>query len=152
LVLLLVSVWASPAFAQYTTRYTAIANGAVTFTGNALGLDSEPNQNGQGTSGSIGTFITTNTGSRDITPLPTTAPQFPFGTTNDWRQNGSQAVLRLPAGARVLHAELIWGGTFAGDVTSVGTPLPLVVERSTYQTRLGSVWAAGTNVAGTPVP
>jgi len=92
--------------AQYVRRFTTISNGAVTFTGNTLGLDSEPDQNGQGTSGSIGTFITTNTGSRDITPLPTTAPQFPFGTTSDWRQNGSQAVLRLPAGARVLRAEL----------------------------------------------
>jgi hypothetical protein len=104
--------------AQYVQRFTTISNGAVTFTGNSLGLDGEASQNGQGTRGSIGTFVTTNTASRDITPLPTTAPQFPFGTTSDWRQNGSQAVLRLPAGARVLRAELVWGGTFAGNTAA----------------------------------
>src|SRR5262245_56454687 len=104
-----------PAEAQYVQRYTAISNGAITFTGNTLGLDGEVNQNGQGTRGAIATFVTTDTTLRDTTPLPTTAPQFPFGTTSDWRLNGSRAVLRIPAGARVLRAELVWGGTFAGN-------------------------------------
>src|SRR5262245_35230377 len=117
-VLLLLGVCAVPASAQYTTRHTAIANGAVTFTGNALGLDGETSQNGQGARGSIATFITTDTALQDVTPAPTTAPPFPFGTTSDWRLNGSQAILRLPAGARVLHAELIWGGTYAGNTAA----------------------------------
>src|SRR5262245_51643618 len=117
-VLLSALACAHPASAQYTRRFTTIDNGAITFTGNSLGLDGEINQNGQGTRGSIATFITTNTGLRDNSPLPTTAPQFPLGTTSDWRQNGSAAVLRLPSGARVLHAELVWGGTFAGDKSS----------------------------------
>jgi large repetitive protein len=106
--------WACTAEAQYTQRFLTISDGAVTFTGNSLGLDGETSQNGQGTRGAIGTFITTDTTQRDTTPPPTSAPPFPFGTTNDWRLNGSQAVLRLPAGSRVLHAELIWGGSFAG--------------------------------------
>src|SRR3954465_5134103 len=67
--------------AQYVQRFSATTNGAVTFTGNTLGLDGEVNQNGQGTRGPIGTFITTDTSLRDDTPLPTTAPLFPFGTT-----------------------------------------------------------------------
>ena len=107
--------FASAAQAQYVQRFNTITNGAITFTGNTLGLDAAADQNGQGTRGSIGTFITTNTSLRDITPAPTGAPLFPFGTTSDWRQNGSQATLRLTAGARVLRAELVWGGTFAGN-------------------------------------
>src|SRR5262245_55752819 len=71
---------AHPACAQYTRRFTTIDNGAITFTGNALGLDGEPSQNGQGTRGSIATFITTDLTQRDTTPAPTTAPPFPPGT------------------------------------------------------------------------
>src|SRR5262249_28755945 len=99
--------------AQYSQRYSATTSGAITFTGNTLGLDGAVNQNGQGTRGAIGTFITTDTTQRDDIPPPSTAPLFPFGTTSDWRLNRSQAILRLPSGARVLRAELIWGGSFA---------------------------------------
>src|SRR5262245_29454369 len=117
-VLLSALACAHPASAQYTRRFTTIDNGAITFTGNALGLDGETSQNGQGTRGSIATFITTDTTLQDLNPAPTTAPPFPPGTTSDWRQNSSEAVLRLPAGARVLHAELLWGGTPAGNVAA----------------------------------
>src|SRR5262245_45812919 len=78
----------SLAEAQYAQRFTSITNGAVTFTGNALGLDGETNQNGQGTRGAIGTFISTDTSLQDTTPSPATAPLFPPGTTSDWRLNG----------------------------------------------------------------
>src|SRR5262249_58359402 len=87
--------------------------GAITFTGNTLGLDGATDQNGQGTRGSIGTFITTDTTLRDVTPQPPAAQLFPFGTTSDWRQNRSRAILRLPTGARILRAELVWGGSFS---------------------------------------
>jgi hypothetical protein len=109
--------------AQYTTRYTAIANGAITFTGNSLGLDAASGQNGQGTRGSIGTFSTTNTALQDATPAPTGVPAFPPGTTADWRQNSSAAELRLPAGARVLRAELVWGGSWAYGGENVSASL-----------------------------
>jgi hypothetical protein len=115
LVVLAILVCAQPASAQYLTRYTTLTNGAVTFTGNSLGLDGAPGQNGQGTRGGIATFITTDTTLRDATPAPSSAPLFPFGTTSDWQQNRSTAVLRVPAGARVLRAELIWGGSFADE-------------------------------------
>src|SRR5499427_4970151 len=91
--------------AQYVQRFTATTNGAITFAGNTLGLDGAENQNGPGTVGAIHTFITTDTSLQDGT--------FPPGTTGDWTLNRSQAILRLPAGARVLRAELIWGGSFA---------------------------------------
>jgi large repetitive protein len=99
--------------AQYIQRFSATTNGAITFSGNTLGLDGEVNQHGQGTRGAVGTFITTDTSLRDDLPAPSTAPLFPFGTTSDWRLNRSQAILRLPSGARVLRAELVWGGSFA---------------------------------------
>ena len=108
--------FSSAAQAQYVQRFNTVGNGAITFTGNTLGLDAEPNENGQGERGSIGTFIAENPLSRDINPSPSFGtPFFPFRTTNDWRENGSEATLRLPAGARVLHAELVWGGTYAGN-------------------------------------
>ena len=106
---------ARSASAQATLRYSTTTNGAVTFTGNSLGLDGATDDNGQGTRGAVGTFITTDATQRDTTPPPASAPPFPFGTTNDWRLNSSSALLRLPAGAQVLRAELIWGGTFAGN-------------------------------------
>src|SRR5262245_7952963 len=93
------------AHAQYLQRFTATTSGAITFTGNTLGLDGAVDQNAPGTRGAIGTFITTDTSLQDGT--------FPPGTTSDWTLNRSQAILRLPAGARVLRAELIWGGSFA---------------------------------------
>ena len=99
--------------AQYIERFSTTTNGAITFSGNSLGLDGEVNENGQGTRGAIGTFITTDTSLRDDSPASSTAPPFPFGTTSDWRLNRSQAILRLPSGARVLRAELVWGGSFA---------------------------------------
>jgi MYXO-CTERM domain-containing protein len=56
------------------------------------------------------------------------ANPWPMGTTNDWKQNGSSAVLDLPE-AEVLYAELVWGGSFqygTEDVTaSLGSPVKL---------------------------
>ena len=97
-----------PAEAQVQPRFEAITAGAITFTGNTLGLDTQSNSDAPGTQGSIGTFITTDTGLRDNS-------NWPSGTTEDFRQNRSEADLRLPAGARVLHAELVWGGSWADD-------------------------------------
>ena len=54
-------------------------------------------QNGQGTRGSIGTFITTNTALQDVTP-PRRCPAVSSGHDRDWRQNSAAAELRLPAG------------------------------------------------------
>jgi large repetitive protein len=97
----------SSANAQYIQRYNTITSGAITFTGNTLGLDKSAttNQNAPGTSGSIGSFITTNTTLQD--------GSYPVGTTADWKLNSSAAKLVIPTGATVLYAELIWGGSYA---------------------------------------
>ena len=41
-----------------------------------------------------------------------TIREWPHGTTGDWRLNSSSAVVSLPSGSRVIHAELIWGGSY----------------------------------------
>ena len=86
-------------------RQVVTTNGAVTFVGNALGLNKDGTNDRPGTSGSLGTFITTDTSQQDN-------PEWPQGTTGDWRLNSSSAVLSLPSGSRIIHAELIWGGSY----------------------------------------
>lgn len=51
----------APLEAAYISVYTTVNNGAISFTGNTLGLNKTNNQNNPGTSGSIGAFITTDT-------------------------------------------------------------------------------------------
>jgi hypothetical protein len=58
--LLLVCWLAMPSYAAYIKRYTTIANGGMTYTGNTLGLDKLSTQNNPGTNGAIGAFITLN--------------------------------------------------------------------------------------------
>jgi uncharacterized repeat protein (TIGR01451 family) len=103
-VCLFLVVSAPPLHAAYVKRYTTIANGGMTYTGNTLGLSKATNSNAPGTNGSIGAFITTNTSLKVGT--------FPAGTTLNWTLNSSSAPLRLPAGSSVIYAELIWGGSY----------------------------------------
>lgn len=92
--------------AAYVTRFTTITNGAVTFTGNTIGLNKQASANAPGTSGAIGTFIaSTNPTSVDGT--------YPVGTTATWQANASQAVLVVPTGSTILYAELIWSGSYS---------------------------------------
>jgi uncharacterized repeat protein (TIGR01451 family)/fimbrial isopeptide formation D2 family protein len=93
-----------PARADYIKRFTTIDTGAMTFTGNTLGLNKATGQNNPGTAGSIGAFIDTNTSSQVGT--------YPAGTTLTWSQNASAANLNIPAGSTILYAELIWGGSY----------------------------------------
>ncbi|MBP2000346.1 putative repeat protein (TIGR01451 family) [Paenibacillus shirakamiensis] len=88
----------------FIERYVINANGAMTYTGNTLGLSRSETQGRPGTVDSIGAFITTNTSSQLGT--------YPPGTTNQYTLNSSAAVLAFPPGSTVLYAELIWGGTY----------------------------------------
>ncbi|WP_052380483.1 Ig-like domain-containing protein [Paenibacillus camerounensis] len=88
----------------FQLRYNTTMNGAMTFTGNTLGLNKTTNQNNQGIVGSIGAFSTLNTALQ--------AGNFPLGTTLNYTLNASSAVLNLPAGASVLYAELIWSASY----------------------------------------
>jgi uncharacterized repeat protein (TIGR01451 family) len=99
---------ATAAHAQYVQRQVVTNSGAVTFIGNSLGLNKDGTNDRPGTSGSLGTFITTDTNQREN-------PQWPNGTTGDWRLNSSSAVVSLLSGSRVIHAELIWGGSYLFD-------------------------------------
>ncbi len=128
----LVLLFAGVANAQYVKRAEAIQNGAISFTGNTLGLHKENNANAQGTNtSSIGTFISLDTTLRDIVPAPAAGlTAYPFGTTSDWRKNSSMAMLDLPSGSVVTHAELIWGGSYSvtGEtilVADLDTPIKL---------------------------
>ncbi|WP_274649655.1 DUF7507 domain-containing protein [Paenibacillus humicola] len=85
-------------------RAAVNATGAITFTGNTLGLSRSDNAGQPGTQDSIGAFITTNSSSSFGT--------YPSGTTNLYPNNGSAATLVLPSGSTVLYAELIWGGSY----------------------------------------
>ena len=128
----------------YLQRQDVTTNGAITFIGNALGLNKQSTTDSPGTAGSIGTFITTDTSLRDNAT-------WPFGTTGDWRLNSSSAILGMPAGSRVIHAELIWGGSYRfGDedvsgsldepvnfTTPAGTPTSVTRDPATAVTRSG---------------
>lgn len=93
-------------------RFSQTAAGGVVATGNTLGLSKQLDANGPGVEDSIGTFITLDAQSLDDVPANGGNPWFE-GTTYDWTENGSEADLVLGPDAQVLHAELIWGGSFA---------------------------------------
>jgi uncharacterized repeat protein (TIGR01451 family) len=118
LALLLALFWNREAAAQsYLLRYVNTANGAVTFTGNTLGLAKATGANQPGTLDSIGTFITLNTNSQVNT--------YPKGTTTNWLDDSSAAVLRIPTNSTILYAELIWAGSaqIAADAPGPGNVL-----------------------------
>src|SRR5262245_27602655 len=89
----------------YCTRFACNANGAITFTGNTLGLSKRDDRNEIGLDDAIGAFTTTNTA--------LVVNTFPAGTTLSFALNSSSAVLNLPAGSTVLYAELTWGGSWS---------------------------------------
>jgi uncharacterized repeat protein (TIGR01451 family) len=130
------------AHAIYLNRFSTIANGAVTFTGNSLGLD-KGNANAPGANGSIGTFTSTNLSLIDGT--------YPPGTTSDWRKNSSSAQLVIPAGSTILYAELIWSGSYSYGNENVGASLNIPVS---FQTPSGLVSVTPSGVTaqtlGTP--
>ncbi len=130
-------VFAAPIDAAYILRYTTTDNGGIIFTGNTLGLSKKLQENNPGTADSIGAFITTKM------PLPLPVGQYvndgtKAGTTLDYTQSSSSAVLDLPTGSTVLYAELIWSGSYDYFSQITGTepdgPVTLIAPNSnTYQ-------------------
>ena len=102
-------------------RFSDTVPGGISATGNTLGLSKESSANGPGLLGSIGTFIALDPNSVDAAPVGS-SPWF-AGTTSDWTANGSSAVLDLPSDAVVLHAELVWGGSFEAGSEDVRAAL-----------------------------
>lgn len=104
-------------YATYVPVYHGQVNGGIAFTGNTLGLDKANNKNDPGTAGSIGAFISQDMSSK--------VGRFPLGTTLNYLENGSTAVLDLPADSVILHAELIWSGSYG-----YGTPITLALAQT----------------------
>lgn len=108
-------------------RSTVNATGAITFTGNTLGLSRSDTAGVPGTQDSIGAFTTTNTA--------LTFGTYPAGTTSLYQSNSSAAVLVLPAGSTVLYAELIWGGSYInGNVNlsaAINNPVTFITPAGT---------------------
>ena len=115
----------------FIQRYSDVKKGGIVFTGNTLGLSKASNQNAPGTEGSIGAFTSLNPALQVGT--------FPAGTTLDYTQNGSRAVLNLPAGSTVLYAELVWGGLFRSSVNNISA---LTNNSVTFTTPQGSFTVA----------
>jgi MYXO-CTERM domain-containing protein len=99
-------------------RFSTTAPGGIAATGNTLGLSKAGGVNGPGIHDSIGTFISLDSSSYDDEPFVETNP-WPAGTTYDWTQNGSTAVLVLPDRSEVLYAELVWSGSYYYDPEDV---------------------------------
>lgn len=104
-------------------RFATTLQGGVEVTGNTLGLAGGAGSDAPGTNGSIGTFISDGSASTD--------DSFPMGTTDDWTRNRSEADLVLPAGALVVHAELVWGGSTAYGAEDVRASLDSAVRFET---------------------
>ena len=115
----------------FIQRYSDVKKGGVVFTGNTLGLSKTANQNNAGTLGSIGAFTSLNNALQ--------VGNFPAGTTLDYTQNGSRAILNLPAGSTVLYAELIWGGLFRSSANNISA---LINNSVTFTTPLGATAVA----------
>lgn len=87
-----------------TLIYNTIDRAQITLTGNTIGLNGNLIVGQQGTQGAVGGLITLDTGS--------SFGNFPNGTTGDYLQDQSAAVLRLPDGAEILRAQLTWSAYF----------------------------------------
>ncbi|QIZ41696.1 DUF11 domain-containing protein [Bacillus sp. RZ2MS9] len=121
-----------------TNRFSTTTNGALAITGNTLGLSKISNQNRAGTIGAIGAFVTTNTALQ--------VPTFPAGTTLNYTQNSSTAILNIPAGSTILYAELVWGGNYLSrdqNITSIlGNPVSFTTPVSTYSITPSAITAS----------
>jgi uncharacterized repeat protein (TIGR01451 family) len=108
-------------------RATFNATGAITFTGNTLGLSRSDVSGVPGTLDSIGAFTTTNTAIR--------YGSYPFGTTDNYLLNSSSAQLALPAGSSILYAELIWGASYINGTVNLSS---VINNAITFATPTGS--------------
>ncbi len=107
----------------FIQRYSAIRKGGIVFVGNTLGLSKLTNANRAGLTGSIGAFTSLDNSLK--------VNDFPNGTTLDYTQNSSAAILTLPAGSSVLYAELVWGGLYRSSVNDISALIDNTVNFST---------------------
>ncbi len=123
----------SASAAAETPIFSRTLRGELVVTGNTLGLDANTDL-APGTGGGIGTFV--------ASPRTAATEQdgtYPIGTTSDWLKNGSEAVLDLPAGVKIEHAELIWAcSSKVGGQPATALDAPRTVQlglpRGAFQT------------------
>lgn len=106
----------------FINRFSTVTRGGISFIGNTLGLSKQSDTLNPGTQGSIGAFTTLNN---------TQVTTFPVGTTSNYLENGSTAVLSLPAGSTVLYAELIWGGLYKSTNNDISALIDNAVSFTT---------------------
>ena len=119
----------------FIQRFSDVKQGGIVFTGNTLGLSKRDNQNLSGTLGSIGAFTSLDSSLQVAT--------FPIGTTSNYLQNGSSAILNLPANSTILYAELIWGGLYRSSVNDISS---IINNNITFTTPSG-VYSIASDVA-----
>ena len=116
---------------QFVERFAGTFAGGMTFIGNTLGL-SKGSATDPWIRHSIGAFTSTDP-SLQVDP-------YPAGTTLDWQENGSAAMLDLPAGAEVVHAELIWSALYNQSSHPVETPVTLEVPSGASHSVAPEAW------------
>lgn len=103
-------------------RFAQTGPSNMVVTGNTLGLSyDKTSPNCRGTGNGIGTFMSMDPTLIDDAPVCSIdGMSWGLGTTHDWTKNGSSAVLSIvddngrdiASEADILHAELIWAGSF----------------------------------------
>lgn len=88
----------------FVLRFSGNDTGAITFTGNTLGLSRSSQEGVPGTRDYIGAFTSIDTNLQ--------FGSYPAGTVSDFNINSASAILRLPVESEVLYAELVWAGTY----------------------------------------
>ena len=112
-------------------RFVDNQPGAITFTGNALGLSRGNSLGVPGTADSIGAFTTIDTSLQ--------FGSYPPGTTDDFNLNSSSAILTIPPGSNVLYAELVWSANYQLDTDNISTLIDKSIDFTTPQGTIYSI-------------
>ena len=128
----------------FSFRYSTVTNGAITFTGNTVGLSKKEESNDAGTEHSIGAYISTDpTLNYDSYATTSSNPtNNNSGSTLAITENGSFSYLNIPTNSTILYADLIWAGSYISgseDNSNLiqsavnvsindGTPLPILPD------------------------
>ncbi len=115
------------AAAHNLPRYNGIARGGIAVTGNTRGLGGVE----AGSGGSLGAFVGW--------PGEGAAPGYPAPSALRWEEGGSAATLALPAGAEILHAELVWAARYADEDEDYAAQIDRAVTLVTPQGEAVSV-------------
>jgi uncharacterized repeat protein (TIGR01451 family) len=124
---------------QYDLRYKETIAGNITLTGNSSGLSltqAIANEVKLNEFDSIDVFTTLDQSKQE--------PGYPNGTTRDWKENSSSAILTIPQNSKVKFAMIVWGGNYywednATKVVSqnneINTPIEITTPKGTAKVK-----------------